>query len=695
MSGAEDGARTGAPRLRIGVDIGGTFTDFVAVATGPGEPEVRTLKLPSTPDEPAGAVLEGVRRLTDGLGGPGEEGPAGPDVVHGSTVATNALLEREGARTALVATEGFRDVLALARQDRRDLYDLAASRPEPLVPADRCTGVPERTGPDGEVVRPLDEEAVREAGRELAGRGVESVAVCFLHAFARPDHEARAAELLREAGLRVSASHEVLPEFREYERASTTAVDAYVGPAVDGYLAGLREELPARRLRIMQSGGGSVGVEAARRRPVGSVLSGPAAGVVGGLHAARRAGFEGAITLDMGGTSTDVSLARGEPRITTEATVAGLPVATPVVDLHTVGSGGGSVARVDDGGALRVGPASAGADPGPACYGRGGDRPTVTDAHLVLGRLAPGRFLGGEMPLDAGAARRALGALGREAGLGAGDGFGPARAAALGVVRVVEARMERALRVISVERGHDPADFALVAFGGAGALHACRLARALGVARVLVPPEASTLSALGMLAGDEVRERGRSVMVGGEEADADGLERRAAPMVERVRRELAGEGIPEERIEVRRELEVRYRGQSYELRVPLAEDFVDRFHRRHRERYGHAAPGEEVEVVTVRVRGTGRVDPPPRPRVEPGGPDPSDALLGRREAVVAPSGGRAEARAVPFYEGSALRAGHRLDGPAVVVRADTTVWLGPDDRAEVDREGALRVEVGR
>ena len=693
MSGSGE-AGTAERRLRIGVDIGGTFTDFVAVVEGAGAPEVRTLKLPSTPDDPSRAVLEGVRRLASRAGGEDGSGPAGPDVVHGSTVATNALLERDGARTALVATGGFADVLALARQDRTGLYDLAASRPEPLVPAERCVGVAERTGPGGEVVRPLDEEAVREAARELTDRGVESVALCFLHAFARPDHEERAAGLLREAGLRVSASHEVLPEFREYERASTTAVDAYVGPSVDRYLGGLEEELPARRLRIMQSAGGSVGVSAARRRPVGSVLSGPAAGVVGGLHAARRAGFEGAITLDMGGTSTDVSLARGEPRITTEATVGGLPVAIPTVDLHTVGSGGGSVARVDDGGALRVGPRSAGADPGPVCYGRGGERPTVTDAHLVLGRMAPGRFLGGEMPLDAEAARDALAALGREAGLGAGSGPGPARAAALGVVRVTEARMERALRVISVERGHDPADFALVAFGGAGGLHACRLARALGIGRVLVPPEASTLSAFGMLAGDVTRERGRTVMARGGEVDAGELARRLAPMVERVRRELAGEGVPRDRIEVRRELEMRYRGQSYELRVPLADDFVDRFHRRHRERYGHASPGEAVEVVTVRVRGRGRVDPPPRPRVEPGDPDPSGALLERRDAVVAPGEGGAEPRPVPFYDGEALRAGHRLEGPAVVVRPDTTVWLGPSDRAEVDPEGSLQVEIG-
>lgn len=684
-------SRSEGARLRIGVDVGGTFTDFVAVLEREDGSELRTLKLPSTPDDPAAAVLEGVRRLAGGAGATDGDGPPGPDVVHGSTVATNALLEREGAPTAFLASDGFRDLLRLGRQDRRDLYDLTASRAEPLVPPDRCLAVPERTTQDGEAVRPLDEGAVREAARELAEGEVESVAVCFLHAFARPEHEARAAELLREAGLRVSASHEVLPELREYERASTTAVDAYVGPVLDRYLGRLEEELPARSLRIMQSSGGSVGVAAARRRAVGSVLSGPAAGVVGGLQAARRCGFEAAITLDMGGTSTDVSLARGRPRTTTEGSVGGLPVAIPTVDLHTVGSGGGSVARVDEGGALRVGPRSAGARPGPVCYGRGGRRPTVTDAHLALGRMAPDRFLGGEMPLETEPARRALAELGREAGL---DDEDPARAAALGVVRVVEARMERALRVISVERGHDPADFVLVAFGGAGPLHACRLARSLGVGRVLVPPEASTLSAFGLLAGDVVRERSRTVMARGDAVDAEELERRMDPLAAGVRGELEEE-VAGRRVEIRRELEMRYRGQSYEVRVPLAPDFLDRFHRRHRERYGHAAPGREVEVVTLRVRGTGRVDPPARPRSEPGDPDPARALLDRREAVVAPDRAAPEVRPVPFYEGAELRPGHRLPGPAVVARRDTTVWLPPSDRAEVLPDGTLRVEVDR
>jgi N-methylhydantoinase A len=675
--------------VRIGVDVGGTFTDLVAAGTGPGGGWMRTLKVPSTPDDPARGVLEGMRRLGEVIPG-GEDGD--PDVVHGSTVATNAVLERDGARTAFVATAGFRDLLSIARQDRPRLYDLFAHRPEPLVPRELCFGVEERVDEEGRAVSRPDPGAVDRLAERLREREVESVAVCFLFSFLRPEHERRVAERLRAAGLRVSLSSEVLPEFREYERASTTVADAYVSPVLDRYLARLQEDLPARRLRVMQSAGGTVGAGPARRRGVHSILSGPAGGVVGALHVARRAGHRRAITLDMGGTSTDVSLAEGEPRITTEAEVGGVPVGVPVVDLHTVGSGGGSVARVDRGGALRVGPESAGADPGPACYGRGGERPTVTDAHLVLGRLLPDRFLGGRMELDVEAAEAALERLGREADVPDPGGLGAARAAARGVVRVADARMERALRVISVERGHDPSDFVLVSFGGAGGLHACALARALGIGTVLLPPGASTLSAFGMLAGDVRKDRSRTVML---EADdgAPALEERFRPLVRGVEEELREEGFGEDRISVERAVEMRYRGQSYEIRVPHGPDLLPRFHRRHREVYGHAEPGAPVEVVTLRVRGTGEVEPPPLPERAPGGADPAGALLGRRPAVVGLSGSP-EIREVPVYAGEELRPGHRLPGPAVVAREDTTLWLGPGDRARVDRFLNLEVEVG-
>lgn len=669
--------------LRIGVDIGGTFTDFVAVRPDAGGTALRTLKLFSTPDDPARAVLDGIERLRGG---------SEPDVVHGSTVATNALLERSGARTALVATEGFGDLLALARQDRPDLYDLFGDRPEPLVPREGVFELDERVAPGGEVVRSLSPEAIEELLRGLEAHAPDSVAVCLLFSYEVPEHEEAVGEALREAGFRVSLSSEVLPEFREYERASTTASDAYVGPVLDRYLGRLEAEIPARRFRVMQSNGGSVTVGTARGRAVGSLLSGPAAGVVGGLEVAREGGHEGAITFDMGGTSTDVALARGELPVTREASVGGLPIAVPVVDLHTVGSGGGSIARLDPGGALRVGPRSAGAEPGPACYGRGGDRPTVTDANLLLGRMAPERFLGGEAELDVEAAREVLDALGWEAGFG-GDRRDRSREAALGVVRVANARMERALRVITVERGHDPADFPLVCFGGAGGLHACELARAIGVGEVIVPKGAATLSAFGMLAGDVLREASRTVMLRGE-PDPEALAERLAPLEDSVREAVRREGVPEERIEVRSEAAMRYRGQSYELAVPFGPDLLERFHRLHRERYGHAEPGAAVEVVTLRALGVGTVEPPPRPESEPGPPDPGGARLEPREVVRGGEEG-GELVEADFYDGEALRAGHRIAGPAVVARRYTTVWVPPGCRARVDRRSDLRIEVGR
>lgn len=691
---------------RVGVDIGGTFTDFVLLAP---DGELRTHKVLSTPDDPAEAVLRGLNDLLgEGSTGRPDEAAAGdrkPSVVHGSTVATNALLERRGARVAFVTTAGFGDLLRLGRQARPELYDLHPRPPEPLVPPERCHEVEERVDRDGRILQELDEDDLRRLVSRLEEQDVESVAVCLLFSFLSPDHERRVAERLREAGLSVSLSSRILPEFREFERASTTVANAYVTPALDRYLGRLHDELPTDRLRIMQSSGGSVGVETARAEGVRSVLSGPAGGVVGAVHVARSAGAERVLTFDMGGTSTDVSVAEGDPGVTTEAEIGGVPVAVPVVDLHTVGSGGGSVARVDRGGALRVGPESAGARPGPACYGRGGEAATVTDASLVLGRLDPDRFLGGQLPLDADAARRALASLAAELGLEDRDGVSAARRAALGVVRVVNARMERALRVISVERGHDPADFTLVSFGGAGGLHAADLARRLGVPRVLVPPAASVLSALGMLATDVIRDHGRTVMLPGDVAMGE-LAEAFAPLVERAREELREEGVPAERVVVHRRLDLRYEGQSYEITVPFGEDVdpVARFHDEHATTYGHAERSAPVEIVNLRVRAVGRID---RPQLSHGAlvaSDPSAARIGRRPVVLPPGdrGGGPEDAAeaaprvepIPFYDGEALEPGHRFEGPAVVLRPDTTVFVGRTDRVEVDRRFELIVEVG-
>ncbi len=545
----------------LGVDVGGTFTDAVFVADG----ELRTAKVPTARRQEASVVAaahavgaEGVERFT-----------------HGTTVATNALLERKGARTALVTTAGFEHVLHLRRQTRAHLYRLCAAHPEPLVPLERCFGVRERMSAEG-VLEPLDLST-------LPAVDAEAVAVCLLHSYRYPEHERAVADELRRLlpDAHVVASHEVAPEFREYERASTAAADAYLGPATARYLRALAaaaSEVGLPEPLVMRSSGGVASVEEAASHPAFVLVSGPAGGVIGAARIAAEAGFPDAIAFDMGGTSTDVCLITGGvAERSSERLVAGLPIRLPTVDLHTVGAGGGSIARVDAGGALRVGPESAGAEPGPACYGRGGTEPTVTDANLLLGRL-PERLAGG-IELDGAAAERALGDLDPAA-----------------VVEVVNAEMLRALRVVSVERGHDPRDFGLVAFGGAGPLHACALAEELGMRTVLVPEAAGVLSALGLVASDERRDRVASRLV---------------PLAD------AGE-LPREG-----EADLRYRGQSFELTVPLGDELAERFHRAHEERYGYADRERELELVAVRtadVRPGPRFDLPPAPPLRVEGP---------------------------------------------------------------------------
>ena len=534
----------------LGVDVGGTFTDAVLVADG----GVTTAKVPTAARQEE-SVLAAARAV-------------GADRVerfaHGTTAATNALLERRGARTAFDTTAGFEHLLHVRRQNRPHLYRLCDDHPEPLVPLTRSFGVRERIGPEG-VLEPLDLQSLPDVD-------AEAVAVCLLFAFRDSSHERAVADELRRRlpGVRVVASHEVAPEFREYERASTTAVDAYLGPVVSGYLTALGEQAAAVGLpapMVMRSSGGVATIEEAAAHPAWALVSGPAAGVVGAERAARLAGFENAISLDMGGTSTDVCLiAGGEVQRSAERAVAGLPIRLPTVDLHTVGAGGGSIAWVDAGGALRVGPRSAGADPGPACYGRGGTDPTVTDANLLLGRL-PQR-IAGEVELDRQAAERALGDL------------DPAD-----VIAVVDAEMLRALRVVSVERGHDPRDFALIAFGGAGPLHACALAAELGIETVVVPESAGVLSALGLAVSDERKDEVRSYVVPLSEAG-----------------ELTAEG----------EADLRYAGQSFELTLPLGGDVAEAFHRAHEERYGYADRRRTVELVAVRT-----ADVRPGPQLEP------------------------------------------------------------------------------
>ncbi len=674
--------------LRIGVDIGGTFTDFVVYDPQTGD--VSAFKLPSTPEDPAQAVLAGLDRLW----GSAESPLSGREfvLVHGSTVATNALLERKGAATALVTTEGFRDVLHIGRQNRPALYDLAAGPPAPLVPEQWRVQVEERMDPQGRILCPLDLEEVRNLLPVLRAGGISSVAVCFLFSFANPAHEAQAGALLREAGFTTSLSCEVAPEFREYERTSTTVVNAYVAPVMDSYLRRLEVQAGAKELRVIQSNGGSISAAVARREAVRCILSGPAGGVVGAARSPWRAG-SGAeqakalsgdwprwITFDMGGTSTDVSLVAGAPRVTSEGMVGGFPLRLRILDIHTVGAGGGSIARLDAGGALRVGPESAGADPGPACYGRG-DLPTVTDANLVLGRLPADRFLAGEIKIEPDRAWNALTGLARSAGMAPEE-------AALGVLEVANAHMERALRVISVARGHDPREFSLFSFGGAGGLHAADLARRMGVPRVVVPRYAATFSALGMLMADVIKDYTVTVMLPGD-IPLDKLRRRLQPMWARGEQDLVSEGFAPDRIRLETWLDMRYQDQSFELSVSLGDRPVPDFHKAHRSAYGYASPDEPVKIVNLRVRAVGQVDGPQIKPAPAQGPDPSAALLGHRDVVW-----ERDRLSTPVFEAESLRPGNRIAGPAVIARADTTVLLGRQDAAFVDPYRNMVIQVG-
>ncbi|GAB7120609.1 hydantoinase/oxoprolinase family protein [Natrinema sp. JCM 9743] len=666
---ATESTRDGG-ETRIGVDVGGTFTD-VALSI---DDRLVTAKVPSTDPQHVG-VLEGIEKACDDAGiSPGEI----DGFAHAMTVSVNALLERGGATTALVTTEGFRDVLEIGRQDRPDLYDLEAEKPEPLVPRDRRFEVDERTTTEG-VERPVDEDEVRDLAATLRERDVEAVAVCLLHSYADPENERVVAETLREElAVPVSASYEVLAEFREFERTSTTAVDAYVRPAIDRYVGQLVDEaddagIPAPR--IMQANGGIADPETVRDHAVTTTLSGPAAGVVGAAATVDDADVEGLVTFDMGGTSSDVSLVRdGRAERTTDAEIDGLPIRTPMVDVNTVGAGGGSIAWVDSGGALRVGPESSGADPGPACYGRGGTRPTVTDANVVLGYIGPETALGGEMTLDVEAAREALERLADEAGL---DG---ALEAARGVYRVANATMTRTIRSVTVERGHDPRAFALVAFGGAGPMHAAALADSLSVDRVVVPRPGGVLSAFGLLAADESYDAVRTVGVGLEGAAPADLEAVYDDLVADV---LADASDPDA-ARVERAADCRYAGQSFELTVAVGDEFdaaavADRFHDAHERTYGYAMD-ESIEIVNLRATAT---VPGSEPAIRHEGA--GDARIGTREAHF-PGSGAGDAA---VYDRDRLPAGASVTGPAILEQAESTTVVPPSWKGRILADGTL------
>jgi N-methylhydantoinase A len=681
--------------IRVGVDTGGTFTDFVFEAGG----HLQIFKLPSTPSDPSLAIIDGLHRIIEITKARSEN----LEVVHGTTVGTNALLQRRGARAALVTTKGFEDVLAIGRQARPELYNLNAVKPPPLVPDELRFGIHERVAATGEVLEPLSEDTINALAEKLRKARVESIAISLLFSFVHPKHEQRIAEALTPLGVPLSVSHKILPEYREYERTSTVAINAYLQPLMGAYLSRLgKSELASSKdrrskakdqrskinLRVMQSSGGSISAAAAADEPVRTILSGPSGGIVGALRSARAAGFQNIITFDMGGTSTDVALCdRDGLRLTNEATVAGLPVAVSVMDIHTVGAGGGSIARVDEGGSLRVGPESAGADPGPACYGCS-LLPTVTDAHVVLGHFAGVGLLGGEFKLDEERAKEALSQLAQEMSVAAKRKLHMFEAAQ-GVLSVVNTNMERALRRISVERGHDPREFALLPFGGAGGLHAVDLSRALRIPQIIGPSAAGALSAIGVLVADVVKDQSRTVMLEIETGITAKLERVFAEMEREARATLRSEGFADSKQRHERSLAARYKGQSFELEIKQTSgNITAAFHRAHRARYGYAQETNTVEIVSARLRSSGIVEKP----------KPTRSPAASRVAIVKASdqietifAGRKVRAGV--YHRDELPAGARLHSPCIVTEYSATTLIPSRARARVDAYGNLVIDV--
>ncbi len=652
--------------ISVGVDTGGTFTDFIFYRDGTWG----VLKIPSTPDDPSRAVLEGLERI----------GGKGRRIVHGSTVATNALLERKGARTALVTNARFEDVIEIGRQNRRRLYDLHYRRGEPLVPRELRFGVKGRISFRGEILEDIDPQELEDLVNRLAERGVESVAVCLLHSYANPVHEEEIGKVLEEKlRVHVSLSHRILPEFREYERTSTTVINAYVSPRMERYLRALEDKIHEDdRLSVMQSSGGTIPVSVAAREAVRTILSGPAGGVISALHLGKLTGREKLITFDMGGTSTDVSLIDRTPTITSESEVDGFPVKVPMIDIHTIGAGGGSIARAV-GGVLRVGPQSAGADPGPICYRRGGREITVTDANLFLGRLVPERFLGGSLTLHRDLLEEPFRRLAEELHTE------PLRLAEA-IVEIANSSMERALRRISVHRGYDPSEFSLISFGGAGSLHAVFLAKALHIKEVIVPPNPGIFSALGLLIADTVRDYSLTVMLRGSETGYAQLRDLFRTLTTRALEDMKQEGFDPESVSLELSLDMRYVGQSYELTVPFGEGFVETFHREHERvyRYRH---DREVEVVNLRVRAVVSTEKPPLPTFESQDTEDSKHAF----LFTVKTAFRGEFTETPVYDRELLRWGNRVDGPAIVVEYSSTTLIPPGCSARVDRFGSLLI----
>ena len=659
--------------LIIGVDTGGTFTDFIW-QDGAESGEYKRL---STPHNPAEAVLAGLQHLA---------GKRPFWLVHGSTVATNALLEKKGARTALITNRGFEDIIEIARQNRPQLYQLQLQKNPPLVPSELRFGVPGRIDPQGKIIEELDESDLQPLLNQLQQRQVESIAVSLLFSFNNPQHEQLIGKRLQALGLPISLSHQILAEFREYERTSTTLINAYVSPKMDRYLEQIAEQSGAEVFRIMQSNGGSISATTARRESVRTILSGPAGGAVGAHLIGRQSGEDKLITFDMGGTSTDVALIDGKLSLTTESTIAGYPVKVPMIDIHTVGAGGGSITRLDRGGSLQVGPESAGADPGPICYGKG-EELTVTDANLYLGRLIPDHFLGGGMQLQTDKVVQKMEAFAAQLGLDPIE-------LAEGILAVANSAMEGAIKKISVERGFDPREFTLFSFGGAGGMHAVELAELLQMPQVMIPTSPGILSACGMLLADVIKDYSQTVMLSEQQANHPLLDKLFAPLRDQARADLLHEGVSAVRIELQPLLDMRYQGQSFELLVDYTEDFVTEFHQQHQRAYGYASQEKPVEIVNLRLRAFGRPDhqlPQAQPKADV--KLPAVAILGEIDSIFA-----GQRQTTQIIDRNALHHGNRFSGPTIITEYSSTIVLPPGWQCRVDQFGHLlltRKETGQ
>ena len=678
--------------VRIGVDVGGTFTDIVCFDEREGD--FRLLKVPSTPDRPSAAVVEGTRRVLKQFEVPAESVGF---FIHGTTVATNTILERKGAEVALLVTAGFRDVPTIMRQDRPRLYDYFQQRPQPLIPRERRFEIPERMLHTGQVSLPLQEKPTRQLLRRLKELEFRDIAICLLHSYVNPSHERTLRDWIRQEipEARVSLSSDILPEFKEFERLSTTAVNAYVLPSVGSYLQRLEEGLASLRipsgLHIMQSNGGIMTSETAQSHCVHMVLSGPAAGALSGVVLGRKAGLDHIISIDVGGTSADVAVARdGNLHFAEESEIAGQVLKIPAIEINTVGAGGGSIAWVDSGGALQVGPQSAGAHPGPACYRRGGGRPTVTDANVVLGRLNASHLLGGEMAIDAELSAKAIGE-----GVAAPLGLELVEAAE-GIIRVINAVMAKAIRRLSVEKGYDPREFTLVSFGGGGPLHAAELAADLQIPRVLVPPVPGVSSALGLITADFRHDYVRTVLWKQQQASLDPFKALLGEMQSAALAQMKREGVSPDLVAFVTASDLRYEGQGFSLPVPFDLEelsgwtdlgpLIRRFHQRHQETYGYHDEQAATEVVNLRLAAIGRLSPATLRRLPGRKPDPVPALEGSREIYV--DGRFTEAK---VYRRSGLGWGSVVHGPAIVEQLDSTTLILPGQRAETDEFGNLMI----